>query len=358
MGMISNIVKEDKRDCPQMFDRLTMDAKTPLYNGCTSFTKLLAVLKLFNLKARNGWTDKSFTELLSLLKEMLPQDNVLPCRMYEAKKMLSAISMSYEKIHACPNDCILFQNEYAALDKCPKCRALRYKKNSAPMKVVWYFPIIPRFRPMYHNAQDAKNLRWHAYERICDGKLRHPADSPQWEKVDHDYPNFGKEPRNLRLALSTDGINPHGMRSNSHSTWPVVMIIYNLPPWLCMKRKFMMLSMLIPGLKQIGNDIDVYLAPLIEDLKDMWNEGVEVYDGYMEESFQLRAMLFGTINDFPPYGNLFGYSIKGKCACPICEDNTDWVRLEHGKKNVFLGHRKFLTSKHRYLGWRKAFNGT
>jgi len=43
--------------------------------------------------------------------------------------------------------------------------------------------------------------------------------------------------------------------------------------------------MLIPGPKQLRNDIDIYLAPLIEDLKDMWNEGVEVYDGYMEESF-------------------------------------------------------------------------
>jgi len=119
----------------------------------------------------------------------------------------------------------------------------------APIKVVWYLPIIPRFRRMYHNAQDAKNLRWHSEERICDGKLRHPAYSPQWAKVDHDYPNFGKEPRNLHLALSSDGINLHGMQSNSHSTWLVVMIIYNLPPWLCMKRKFMMLSMLIPGPK-------------------------------------------------------------------------------------------------------------
>ena len=45
---IANIIEEDMRDCPQMFDKLTMDAKTPLYNGCTSFTRLSAVLKLFN----------------------------------------------------------------------------------------------------------------------------------------------------------------------------------------------------------------------------------------------------------------------------------------------------------------------
>ena len=28
------------------------------------------------------------------------------------------------------------------------------------------------------------------------------------------------------------------MRNSGHSTWPVILYIYNLPPWLCMKRKF------------------------------------------------------------------------------------------------------------------------
>ena len=50
-----------------------------------------------------------------------------------------------------------------------------------------------------------------------------------------------------------------------------------------MKRKYMMLSIMISGLKQPGNDIDVYLSPLIEDLKLMWNHGVEVFDGFANE---------------------------------------------------------------------------
>ncbi|CAM9000585.1 unnamed protein product [Rhodiola kirilowii] len=45
-----------------------------------------------------------------------------------------------------------------------------------------------------------------------------------------------------------------------------------------MKRKYMMLSLLISGPRQPGNDIDVYLAPLIEDLKLLWNEGVRTFD--------------------------------------------------------------------------------
>ncbi|CAH9139935.1 unnamed protein product [Cuscuta epithymum] len=97
--------------------------------------------------------------------------------------------------------------------------------------------------------------------------IRHPADSLQWKKIDRMYPDFGNEPRNLRFGLATDGMNPYGNLSSIHSSWPVLLIIYNLSPWLCMKRKYIMLSMLISGHKQPGNDIDVYLSPFVEDLK-------------------------------------------------------------------------------------------
>jgi len=51
------------------------------------------------------------------------------------------------------------------------------------------------------------------------------------------YPEFGSDPRNLRLGLATDGMNPYGNLSSKHSLWPVLLIIYNFPYWLCMKRK-------------------------------------------------------------------------------------------------------------------------
>ena len=147
--------------------------------------------------------------------------------------------------------------------------------------------------------------------------LRHPTYSPKWIKIDQDYLEFGEEARNLRLALSTNEMNTHNIQSNSHNTWSVILVIYNLPTWLCMKHKYMMLSMLISGPKQPKNDIDVYWAPLIEDLEPTWDIGLEVYDGYKKENLTLRAMLFVTINDFPTNGNLLGYNIKGQCACPL-----------------------------------------
>jgi hypothetical protein len=123
-----------------------------------------------------------------------------------------------------------------------------------------------------------------------------------------------------------------------------------------MKRKYIMLSMMISGPRQPGNDIDVYLSPLIEDLRMLWEEGVDVFDGYSQENFKMRAMLFCTINDFPAYGNLCGYSVKGYKACPICEDNTYSQYLKHGKKIVYLGHRRFLKPNHPYRRLKKAFN--
>ncbi|KAJ9560349.1 hypothetical protein OSB04_005509 [Centaurea solstitialis] len=356
---------EDYEKLQQLF----VDSEKPLYLGCTKFTKLSAVLKLFNLKAVNGWSDKSFTSLLEILHEMLPEDNELPVSLYQAKKLICPMGLEIERIHACPNDCILYRNEYANLHECNRCGTSRYKggkcveensnevKNGPAAKLLWYLPIVPRLKRLFANAKDAKLLRWHAEERKIDGKIRHVADSPQWRNIDSDFEEFSDEIRNIRFGLCSDGINPFGKMSSRHSTWPVLLCIYNLPPWLCMKRKYIMMSLLIQGPKQPGNDIDVYLAPLIDDLKELWHSGVQVYDAYINESFRLRAMVFCTINDFPAYGNLSGYSTKGAKACPICEDDTHSLRLRNCKKNVFMGHRRSLPRIHPYRKLKKLFDG-
>ncbi|KAL0551889.1 hypothetical protein IC582_010979 [Cucumis melo] len=268
------IAHEQYSKDPSGFEKLLNDAEKPLYEGCKKFTKLSTLVKLYNLKVRHGWSNISFSELLKALKDILPSPNDLPTSMYEAKKMLGALGMEYEKIHACPNDCCLYRKEYANAIVCPECGESRWKygkdankKKKIPAKIMWYFPHIPRFQRMFRSVECDKNLTWHATEREIDDKLRHPADSPAWKLVDTMWPNFSSEPRNLRLALSADGINPYSDMSSKYSCWPVVMVIYNLPPWLCMKRKFMMLSILISGPKQPGDDIGIYLEPLIDDLK-------------------------------------------------------------------------------------------
>jgi hypothetical protein len=58
--------------------------------------------------------------------------------------------------------------------------------------------------------------------------------------------------------------------------------------------------MLITGPKSPGMDIDVYLRPLILELKEIWNNGVKTRDVVTKKNFRLCATLLWTINDSQP----------------------------------------------------------
>ncbi|GKE68821.1 hypothetical protein Tco_1526893 [Tanacetum coccineum] len=94
--------------------------------------------------------------------------------------------------------------------------------------------------------------------------------------------------------------------------WPVILTTYNLPPWLCMKESSFMLTLLIPGHKSPGKDIDVNMRPLIEDLKVLWDrKGVETIDVASGQKFNMKAMVLWIINNFPARSSLSGWSGQG-----------------------------------------------
>ena len=85
-------------------------------------------MEFLQWKAKNGLSDKAFGDLLKLVKNILPEENKLPETTYEAKKIVCPLGLEVQKIHACPNDCILYRcEEYENLEACPVCKALRYK---------------------------------------------------------------------------------------------------------------------------------------------------------------------------------------------------------------------------------------
>jgi hypothetical protein len=191
-------------------------------------------------------------------------------------------------------------------------------------------------------------MSWHASdEHKDDGKFRHPADSQQWKDFNENHKVFAKEPRNVRFILSTDGINPFAERSNKHSTWPVILTIYNLPPWLMQNQKYLLQTILISRPTQPGVDIDVFLEPLMEDMKILWETSVQILNEYRKESFTLRAIIFVTINDYPTFFTLSG-QFKGKVGCVVCIDRIAYMSLTASKKIVYMRHRRFLSKGHRY----------
>jgi hypothetical protein len=141
----------------------------------------------------------------------------------------------------------LFCGDYVDLDKCPKCvydqdkrkkdggddnnaddenepdeiRGKKKKVNrGAPVRVAWYFCIIPWLRRWFVTRMEAQLLRWHdegRKELKKDGKFRHPTDAAQWGNINNHFPWFD-DARSIQFPLSTDGVNPFGNQSSTHST--------------------------------------------------------------------------------------------------------------------------------------------
>jgi len=178
---------------------------------------------------------------------------------------------------------------------------------------------------MFRSKRIAEEVRWHSDNASSDGRMRHSVDSITWATVNNKWPEFSSDPRNLRLGLSTNGMNPFLIQNIKYSTSPVLLVNYNMEPTKCMKSENIMLTLLILGPTAPSNNIDVYLAPLIDDLNDLWNEGIIVYDSFLKENFTLKAMLLWSITDYPALGTLAGCKVKGKQACVVCGKDTPFM---------------------------------
>ncbi|KAF5441866.1 hypothetical protein F2P56_037196 [Juglans regia] len=347
----------------QKFYNMLKDADEPLYEGCTKHSRFSAIVRLWNMKCLDGWSNNIFAELLEFLNELLPSGASLPKTTYEAKKLMSDLELECVKIPVCPNGCMLFWKNNENRETCIFCQTSKWKQNAdtngrnkrSLAKVLRWFPLKSRLQRLFMSSKIASHMKWHAEGRIDDGVLRHPADGMAWKTFDSQHNDFVSDPRNVRLGLAADGFNN---MSISHSTWPIMIIPYNLPPWMCMKRSTFMLSLIILGPSSTSIKIDVYLEPSITELKELWEVGSPTYNAYSKRMFTMRAALMWTINDFLAYGDLSGRSTKGRFACICCMDNTWSKWLKHEKKFSYMGHRRFLPMDHRWRKQASAFDGT
>ncbi|CAN1215361.1 hypothetical protein LINPERPRIM_LOCUS184 [Linum perenne] len=357
---------QDPNEDAKNFFNLLSEAQKPLYPGCEKYSNLSFLIKLMHIKCLNGWSNSSFTMVLDMIKGAFPMADFLPTTYYGAKKIIKNLRLHYEGIDACKNDCIIYYSEYKDASSCPIRETPRYKSNNkdskgrvrnVPWKILRYFPITKKLQRLFMSSKTAEEMIWHHEQRTNDGVLRHPVDSDAWKVLDQTNESFANDPRNVRLGLASDGFNPFGSMNINYSVWPVLVFPYNLPPWMCMKSPYLFMSLLIPGPKGPGNDIDVYLRPLIDELKILWKDGVVTYDAFKKQNFDMKAALLWTINDFPAYACLSGWSTKGNLACPCCAGGTSHLRLEHGHKISYMDHRRLLPLDHKWRKEKRNFNG-
>jgi Transposase family tnp2 len=226
-----------------------------------------------------------------------------------------------------------------------------------PKKVLRYLPIAPRLQKLYMTRGNAKHMRWHKEGvREKPGIMVHPADGEDWKQFDQKYSEFASEIRNVRLGLSTNGFMPFNSSAAPYSCWPVFMFPYNLPPGLLMKEETMFLTLLLPGPKHPGRDIDICLEPLIDELKTLWSNGIQTYDVLRKKNFIMKVVLMWTVSDFPAFEMLSGWGTHGRLGCPRCMGNTKAFRLFHGgKASWFDCHRCFLPLNHKFRQDKKKF---
>lgn len=156
--------EEDEEQRTKKFYKTLNGAQRPLH-GHTEVTQLDGIARLLAVKSQFGWSRSSFDTLLTIIRTILPKDNILPKNMYESNKIFRELKLPYERIHVCPNTCILFRKEHVNANYCPKCKSSRYievdgddgqkRQLTIPQKVLRYLDPIPRIQRLFMSAESA-----------------------------------------------------------------------------------------------------------------------------------------------------------------------------------------------------------
>nr|AAS79612.1 putative tnp2 transposase [Ipomoea trifida] len=361
---VLNNQEEDPHTSAKDFYDLLSTARQPLSPSCVEETELSYALKMMNIKATFNIPQLAMDQIFEYNKHIMGSDNRVPSRYYDSEKLISKLGLAHEKIDCCINSCMLYYKSDINDRQCKFCGEPRFKPRSpnctrgkeVPKKRMHYLPLIPRLQRLYASPSSAEHMRWHYENRRQPGVMCHPSDGEAWKHFDSQYPDFGADPRNVRLGLCADGFSPFGLNAKSYSCWPVMVVPYNLPPSMCMTPPYTFLTCIIPGEHNPKANIDVYLQPLIDELQLLWETGVLTYDVSLQQNFMMRAMLMWTINDFPAYGMLSGWQTAGKLACPYCNHYTKSFYLKNGRKTCWFDcHRQFLPMDHPFRRNRDSF---
>jgi hypothetical protein len=323
---------EDVRE----FYKILEASKAKVHEG-TSVCVLQVVTRLMAMKSKYTFSNNCFNDIVKLIIDISPPNHNMPKDLYHCNKLVAGLGMNYQKIDACENNCMLFWKEHENTTHCIHHSKSRYAvvldedgnevTTKVPIKQLRYMPITPRLKRLFLNQETAKQMRWHK-EGDRQGQdpdvMVHPSDGEAWQALNRFDPEFARDPRSVRLGLLTDEFTPYSNNSTSYSCWLVFMMPYNLPPNKCMKEEVMFLALIVSGLKDPVMKINVFMEPLIEELKMLW-QGVEEYDSHMKCRFTLRAAYLWSIHDLLAYGIFFLVGV----STAYCVVRYVWVTHKH-----------------------------
>ncbi|KAH6778240.1 hypothetical protein C2S51_009552 [Perilla frutescens var. frutescens] len=136
----------------QRFFNMLQAADNELWPGCRNHSQLSVVARLMNLKSENGISEKCFDQITELMKEIVPENNLVPDNFYKTKRLLRGMGLPVEKIDCCMNNCMLYWKGDSALEECSSCCAPRFQmrnRKNVAIKRMYYFSLTPRLQRLY-----------------------------------------------------------------------------------------------------------------------------------------------------------------------------------------------------------------
>ncbi|XP_057999097.1 uncharacterized protein LOC131177938 [Hevea brasiliensis] len=165
-----DVMEEPPNPSAQKLYDMLQAVNQEVWPGCESHSQLSVVARMLNIKAEHHLSERCFDDICQLMKEVLPDENLMTENFYSTKKLVQALGLPVEKIHCCTNGCMLYWAEDSELTNCKFCDHPRFKRHSrgssnfqtnVPHKKMYYFPLTQRLQRLYASNATAKEMRWH-----------------------------------------------------------------------------------------------------------------------------------------------------------------------------------------------------
>lgn len=286
------------------------------FNLATESEELSLFIKLCKWMD-TGITREQYRQLRDILWEFRRVE--LPDTRRRDEKLRRLTGLSPSLIECCTNNCMAFTGPHTELMRCKECDEPRYfDDTSRPRNSFPYMPVTVALQYMYGNPARSKLL-----ETYPKPFFEQPPDTPP-ERISDWW--AGKRFRELRregfFTSSTDiafQIQFDGFqltKRNQHSTTPVILLNFNLPPEIRHRKQNIICPFIIPGPAKY-KDWDSFLQPLVDELKALGKpNGIDTYSAYQRNRFGLRAYAVLISGDGPAVSEAIGMKAPGNAIDP------------------------------------------
>src|SRR6266498_1163614 len=224
--------------------------------------KVIEGLRLLHLKSLYNFTKAAYNDIIKLFANK----NI---SLYKVKKILEEFTKLVSTFYdICENFCICYTDVYESYQNCPLCNSSRYDLNNKSKKVMSYLSIKEMLKIQYNNKVRAKELLY-CYEYITNKELD---DNDLNDIFDGDIykelleRNLFKNNRNIAFMISCDRYQIFKQKTDDY--WTFLIINNNFDPLIRVKKENLLISFLIPELKQ-PKDFNTFLRPFINEMKEL-----------------------------------------------------------------------------------------